>query len=522
MRLGIDVGGTNTDAVLVEGSTILAATKHATSEDIASGIINAIAAVMDSAQVSADNIEAVMIGTTQFTNAFVERRCLDQVAVVRLCLPASQSLSPLADWPEDLKAVLGECSYLTAGGYEFDGRAIAPLDEDDLERIAIDINNKQLSSVAISSVFSPVRREMESRAAAIIRKHNPCIKITLSNDIGRMGLLERENAAVMNASLATHATKVVASFKKALEAMAIRAPFLLTQNDGTLMNADTVERFPIMTFSSGPTNSMRGAAWLSGVENALVIDIGGTTCDVGALVNGFPRESAVSVDIGGVRTNFRMPDVLAIGVGGGSLVDRATGCKVGPQSVGYRLTGEALVFGGKTLTATDIAVAAGYAEIGNKAHLSNLPPELIDNALSAIQGKVEDALDRMKTQQGDVAAILVGGGSVLVGARLKGVDNLIRPDHFAVANAVGAAIAQVGGELDRVYAYSEIPREQALADARERAMAAAVKAGAAADSVTVVDIEEVPLAYLPNGAVRIRVKAVGDLDGVKSSKHKLK
>lgn len=400
MRLGIDVGGTNTDAVLVEGSTVLAATKQATSADIASGIINAIASVMDTAQVGADSIEAVMIGTTQFTNAFVERRCLDQVAVVRLCLPASQALPPLVDWPEDLKTALGGHYYLTAGGYEYDGRAIAPLNEDDLHTIARDIHKKQLSAVAISSVFSPIRGDMEIRAAEIISSHNPEVKITLSSDIGRLGLLERENAAVMNASLSTHAAKVVTSFKQALTEMEIRAPFFLTQNDGTLMNADTVARFPIMTFSSGPTNSMRGAAWLSGVENALVIDIGGTTCDVGALVNGFPRESAVSVDIGGVRTNFRMPDVLAIGVGGGSLVEQSCGREVGPQSVGYRLTEEALVFGGNTLTATDIAVAAGFAEIGDRKHVADLCPELVENALSVIQHRIEDALDRMKTQEG--------------------------------------------------------------------------------------------------------------------------
>lgn len=111
---------------------------------------------------------------------------------------------------------------------------------------------------------------------------------------------------------------------------------------------------------------------------------------------------------------------------------------------------------------------------------------------------------------------------MLIGAQVKGVDKLIRPDHFAVANAVGAAIAQVGGEVDRIYAYSEIPRDQALENAREQAIAAAVDAGAAADSVTVVDVEEVPLAYLPNEAVRIRVKAVGNLAAIKTRKHALK
>ena len=81
------------------------------------------------------------------------------------------------------------------------------------------------------------------------------------------------------------------------------------------MAPEHVERYPVLTFASGPTNSMRGAALLAGLKDAMVVDIGGTTSDVGMLMHGFPREAAISVDIGGVRTNFRMPDVLAIGLG---------------------------------------------------------------------------------------------------------------------------------------------------------------------------------------------------------------
>lgn len=101
---------------------------------------------------------------------------------------------------------------------------------------------------------------------------------------------------------------------------------------------------------------------LAGEPDAMVIDIGGTTSDVGMLMHGFPRESAVAVDIGGVRTNFRMPDVLAVGLGGGSIV-RDDGARIGPDSVGYEITSRSLVFGGDTLTTTDIVVAAGLEEM---------------------------------------------------------------------------------------------------------------------------------------------------------------
>jgi hypothetical protein len=88
---------------------------------------------------------------------------------------------------------------------------------------------------------------------------------------------------------------------------------------------------------------------------------------------------------------------------------------------------------------------------------------------------------------------------------------MVKPEHFPVANAIGAAIAQVGGETDRVFAMAELSRDDALAQAREEATEKAISAGADEKTITIVDVEEVPLAYLPSNAVRIRVKAVGDL-----------
>jgi N-methylhydantoinase A/oxoprolinase/acetone carboxylase beta subunit len=271
-------------------------------------------------------------------------------------------------------------------------------------------------------------------------------------------------------------------------------------------------RFPVLTFASGPTNSMRGAAFLSGATEALVMDIGGTTADVGALVNGFPRESSIAVDIGGVRTNFRMPDILSIGLGGGSLVV-ADGEKVrvGPRSVGYRILTDALVFGGSQLTATDIAVAAGYADIGDPGRVRHLDRRLVAGAVDEIHRLAEEALDRMKTSAAAAKVILVGGGSILIHRDLAGVSELTVPAQAGVANAIGAAIAQVSGEVDRIFSYEKLGREQALKDARGEAEQGAVAAGAASGTIKIVDVEELPLQYLPGGAVRVRVKAIGDL-----------
>lgn len=510
MRIGIDVGGTNTDAVILEGDRVVAACKSPTTEDVSSGISAALSTVLGESGVAASAIDAVMIGTTHFTNAVIERRRLLQVAAVRIGLPATRGVPPMTDWPGDLADVLGRHCYMLRGGHEFDGREIAPLDEAGLLDVAREIKAKGLRSAAITSVFSPVTAVMELRAAEILREECPGIALSLSHEIGRVGFLERENAAIMNACLADLSTKVVDSFRSALRHKGISAPFFISQNDGTLMTPEHVESYPVLTFASGPTNSMRGAARLAAIGDAMVVDIGGTTSDVGMLMQGFPRESAVAVDIGGVRTNFRMPDVLAIGLGGGSLV-RDGGARIGPDSVGYEIMKKALVFGGDTLTTTDIVVAAGMADIGDRARVANIPAETIATALDTIHRMVDEAVDRMKTSADKLPVILVGGGAVLVSRDLPSASEVIRPENSGVANAIGAAIAQVGGEVDRIYAMEGRARDEVLDEAKAEASANAVVAGAIEGSVKIMDIEEVPLAYLPGSATRIRVKAVGDL-----------
>lgn len=509
MHIGIDVGGTHTDAVAVSGRRVLADVKTPTTADVTSGILRALRELTATEGVSADAVSAVMIGTTHFTNAVVERRRLVPTACVRLAAPATTALPPMVDWPDDLRDALGGHWYIARGGHEVDGRVISPLDRGELRRIAADVRAKELQSVAIASVFSPVTAEFELEAAELLAAELPDVAFSLSHEIGRIGLLERENATIMNACLRPLASEIVAAFRSALAELAIDAPVYLSQNDGTLMSVDYTERYPVATFASGPTNSMRGAAFLSGREDCAVVDIGGTTADVGMLAHGFPREAAVAVDIGGVRTNFRMPDVLPLGIGGGSLV---RGEEVGPRSVGYELSQRALVFGGDTLTATDLAVAAGRAEIGDPARVASLDRRLVERALARIESRIAEVVDRMKTSRDPIPVVVVGGGSVLLGDTLPGASELIKPPHFSVANAIGAAIGQVGGEVDRIFALDELSRDEALGAAKREAAERATAAGAGADSVRIVDVDEVPLSYLPGSATRIRVKAVGDLE----------
>src|ERR1051326_2898794 len=397
IRIGVDVGGTNTDAVVMDGRTVRAWAKTRTTSDVTSGIVTAIEQARAAAQVQASDLQAVMIGTTHFTNAVIEGRHLAPTTAVRLGLPATASVEPMADWPEHLRRVIDGHAYLAHGGYEFDGRPISPLDPVELRGIAREIHRTGARAVAICAVFSPIRSDVEEEVAALIGEELPEVQISLSSEIGRVGLLERENACILNACLTELAGRTILAMKQALLELGLRhARLFLSQNDGTLMSADYARKYPVLTFASGPTNSMRGAAYLSGLREAVVVDVGGTTSDVGVLTGGFPREAATAVQLAGVRTNFRMPDLLSMGLGGGSLV-HTDPLRVGPDSVGYLLKYRARVFGGDTFTATDAAVAAGTIELGHADRLHQVERDLAPTVLDVVRKRLSDAIDQVNT-----------------------------------------------------------------------------------------------------------------------------
>ncbi len=514
MRLGIDVGGTNTDAVILdEDDRLLAKGKTPDTDDVISGIEHVVARVVRDAGVDPADITHAMLGTTQVTNAIIERRGLARVGILRLGAPATQAIRPLAAWPEDLRAGVEGPAEILPGGVEYDGRPISRFDEAAV-RGAVREMKEGVEVFAVSSVFSPVKSDDERRTAEIVAEEaGEEIPVSVSSEIGSIGLLERENATVLNAAVTPVASRVVGAFRGALERLGIAAHLFLSQNDGTLMALDYALRYPILTIACGPTNSIRGAAFLSGMGDAVVVDVGGTSTDVGVLGAGFPRESAVAVEIGGVQTNFRMPDLFSVGLGGGSIVrqDGPEGAvRVGPDSVGYAITEEALCFGGSTLTMTDVAVARGMADVGERDRVG-AAREIVDAAYERGAAMFEEAVDRMKTSAEEVPVIAVGGGSILLPEKLPGVSKVHKPEHYEVANAVGAAIAQVSGTIDRVFSLAERSRDEVMEEARRTAFEEAVRAGADENSLEVVEVEEVPLAYLPGNAVRVKVKAAGRL-----------
>lgn len=516
-RIGIDVGGTNTDAVILdEKDTVIASCKADTSDPVIEGIRNAVSQVLSQVRIDPRDIHDAMLGTTHATNAVVQRKGLSKVGVIRLSAPSGFSIPPFIEWPQDILSVLSAQYHIVKGGYEYNGSPIAAVDKDEIARALDKMAAGGMEALAVSGAFSLVNSEQELLVAELAREWlGEQFPVTLSHEIGAIGLIERENAAIVNASIRKLAESAYGSFEDVLQQNGIDAELFITQNDGTLMGIEYAKQYPVLTIASGPTNSLRGAAYLSGERDAVVIDVGGTTTDVGVLKNGFPRESGTAVEIGGIRTNFRMPDLVSIGLGGGSLVrEEGEELFIGPESVGYHIRNEALCFGGNTLTATDVAVAAGTAgteDIGDPENVTGISKELQERVREKTRLLLEELVDKMKTAAGDVPLVAVGGGSILIPERISGASKVIKPEHYEVANAIGAAIAQVSGQVDGIFDLAGKGRDAVLEEVKEAAIEDARKAGAKEGTIEIMEIDEIPLAYLPSNTVRFRAKAVGKL-----------
>ncbi|KAJ5288654.1 hypothetical protein N7478_001684 [Penicillium angulare] len=496
-RIGVDVGGTNTDAAIIDISAsetesrgVRASSKTPTTVDVTSGIYTAIENVLEMTSVARCDILSVAIGTTHFVNAVVEA----DARLLRL---------------------------------EIDGREIAPLNHVQLKETVRSIKAAGIDKVALVGVFSPLDAEglHEETCKRLMLEEEPSLSVVCSHTIGGVGLLERENATILNASILNLARRTVRAFCEAMKRLSLDCPLFLTQNDGTLTDAATAAELPIKTFASGPTNSMIGAAYLASLDRGeskirsetqvLVIDVGGTTSDVCALLpSGFPRQAPNFVEVGGVRTAFSMPEVLCVGLGGGSRVvydqdsDRV---EVGPESVGHYLTSQALVFGGDVMTTSDIVVASGKTSFGDVKRARAISPDIVTKARVQIKRILERAVEDMKVSDLPVTVLLVGGGSIIHMDDLEGVAECVIPPHHDSANAVGAAIAMVAGEVDIIEVLADRDEKVVLEDAKQQAIEAAVARGADRADTNIVSVDKLPLQYVTNKATRFVVKAVGRL-----------
>ncbi|GKT91544.1 hydantoinase/oxoprolinase [Colletotrichum tofieldiae] len=445
--VGVDVGGTNTDSVLLDVSksstdAVVASHKAPTTSNVTLSVQATLKALLDKSTVDPAHITALAIGTTHFLNAIIERDTsrVEKIAVLRL---ASHNFStgtpPFADWPSALKRIINGHSAIIPGVVTLTA----------VREQARQIKNKGLKNVAVIGIGCNTDSDyhQEDEVERILRGElGEHVNIVLSHNIAGPGLLARENATILNASILNFAQRTIRAFIGAMRRIGLQCPLYLTSNAGHLLPFSEAMQAPIRIFSSGATNSIRGAAFLArdsiDKSGSIVVDIGGTTSDVGYLLsNGYPRLSKSYTALAGVKVNLEMPSVESIGLGGGSIIHNGedSSVAVGPDSVGHDLVTKALCFGGGVTTATDVVVASG-ANVGNTA--VSLPADVVEKGKAQIRKMLEAVIDRAKLSPEPCTVILVGGGSILCPTELSGVSKVIVPEHAGVANAIGG-IAQV-------------------------------------------------------------------------------
>jgi DUF917 family protein/N-methylhydantoinase A/oxoprolinase/acetone carboxylase beta subunit len=536
--VGVDVGGTNTDAVLCRGEngvySVVAARKAPSVRE--QGVVEALRAVLVP-EVEQSQIAGIFIGTTQFINAVVERRHLSkvrtketdrfakcefflpfQVFVLRLTTASCNCVPPFASFPADLRPLVDGGWRDFAGGAQVDGSAIAPLDEAGLRQFCETnramLLERELVLIGTFACSAPAHELAAERV--VLEALGAQASVTVSHRVGTTHFLKRENAAILNAALRPMARGVLGDFERAFRTLALGdVPAFITGTDGCAMRFEFAALSPVAALLSGPTNSMRGAALVANRRSCFVVDIGGTTSDCGFLdADGLPQLAHVDMNVGGVVINSRAALVRSIALGGGTML-ADDGRALLATSVGSELTQRARLFGGDVATLSDSAVAARWcqaASVGAAADAATPPLEHAAAVMESAARRLEQLIDEMKTSAADTPVLLVGGGAALFEAMpraLRGASAVERPPFASVANAIGAALAQVSAVVDKSLVAES--REAAVAAVRAEAIDAAVARGAARESVRVVACDVATPSYSTSTTLfHVVVKVVGD------------
>ncbi len=485
MRIGIDIGGTNTDAVLVDqNQQIIAWVKVPTTTSIEEGVFHALT------QLPKANVSRICIGTTHAINAILQCQGLYRVGVIRLNGSRSEILSSCISWPNHLRKAIYIDTITIDGGFECDGRSITPFNCQQVKDAAHLLLEKGAESLAIVGAFSPLYSTQEEEAANAL----PGVPVSLSHEIGGMGVIERENSTILNAALKKVMTTGFARLSEMIRKLQFSCPIFISQNNGSVISLDQALSNPILTLSAGPTNSFVGGGKLSQLENAIIVDIGGTSTDIGIIKNGYPRRCLQHSMIGGITLNFPTPDVLSIALGGGSYIQKMA---IGPKSCAKDLFQQGVSFGGSQLTLTDIAIAMDQVRIphAKKVEISKIQ---CDEVMKVMIEGIDQLVHRIESRQNHLPVILVGGGASLIPQRMMPSRYHI-PPYAHVANAFGAALGEISATIDTIVCLNE--REKILEELKSKVLE---KAGLAS---RLIDMQIIPYHYMPGNKARVILMA---------------
>jgi N-methylhydantoinase A len=454
--LGVDVGGTFTDAVLFDGERVHTAKQPTTPEDQSVGVIGAVEEVLRRADATGEEVDAFAHGMTVGTNALLEERG------ARTALVATRGFADLLeigrqDRPHLYRLCAAKPSPLVDPELRFEANerigpdgVIEPLGEDEPARLAAAIRASDAEAVAICLLFSYADPEHERRIAEHLRRELPSVHISASHEVlPRFREYERCSTTAIDAYLSPLLGRYLGRLGEAATAAGLPRP-LVMQSSGGVAAAEEAARAGAWSVLSGPAGGAVGAALIaraSGDGNALGLDMGGTSCDVCVVEDGAVRQTE-SRTIGGRVIQLPMVDVHTVGAGGGSIGWRDTGgaLRVGPRSAGADPGPACYGRGGKEPTVTDANLALGRLDSGSK--LAGDVPLDIEAAQASISGLAASlGIGELATAEGIVR---VANQEMVRALRVVTVERGVDPRRFALLPFGGAGpmhAAEIAAEL---------------------------------------------------------------------------
>ena len=509
-RLGIHIGGTTIDYAVVDNQAqIIAWHKLVVTTNIESSIIHGLKELLTQTNLKTEHCSSIHLGTTLALNSLLELRNLSRVGLMRLA-GHHPDLPPAYHWPKLQRETILAGYVTVPGGREYNNKPISLLNKKSIIDGFKQLEDKGMQSLGIIGVFAPLYPEEECRAQEIIQDYlgHP-YPITLSHQLSGLGFIDRENSTLINATLKQVMRAGFEYLTHKLKTLGFHGDCFITQNNGTLFTLNESIEFPVRTLASGPTNSLIGACKLGGCSDAIVVDIGGTSTDIGIVENNFPRYSSRGASVAGIPLNLLAPDIHALAMGGGSVINENTNSiAIGPHSIGPLIFKDSLTFGGKILTLFDVGnklnnIAPAQGKIPNIN--SSQAKKIMEHFLQEVVNNIETIPTRHK-----LPILLVGGGSQNIPEEYC-QNKFIRPPHFQVANAYGAALSEISHTVDTI-AYLQTNREKILQDLELQAIEGLVKKGAKQTAIRIIDKKLLPLYYMPNQMTRVIITAAAPKD----------
>ncbi|MFJ5622845.1 hydantoinase/oxoprolinase N-terminal domain-containing protein [Peribacillus loiseleuriae] len=518
MKLGIDVGGTHTDAVILRNDgKLLSWKKQLTSSDIISSIELAAKEVLSEAGIAPHQIDGVFVGTTHVQNALYQPVNLSKTALVRITKKPSL-VEPAVLWPNHIKKYIEKVYHLKSF-YDYTGtmsETTTP-SHDEIKQICIDIEKNKIESICIVGVYSPLYEAEEIYIWESIKSYLPEISITMSHEIASIGFIERENATLLNAIFSKVIRQAMIDLSVLCKKLLLNCPCWITQNDGSLMEIQEAIDYPIFTIGSGVTNSFRGASILSGLKECIVVDFGGSTIDIGKILNGQPEASLGSTSIFSIDVNMQVPKMYSLPYGGGSLISVKKESVQINETIVSNLEQQGISWGGNTWTLTDSFLKVYPGSFSDEKMtskgLSKLSTEACQKVINKVTGEIKEKINRLELKSEGFPVVLVGGGSSLLVDRLFGkYKKVYHPAGHHISNAIGACFAPLSAKTDKVFWLNDRTKQEIIEDETKILFQQLLDKGAKSESIELVSIEEFPFDYLKGEVLRIRLKALGDLE----------